>query len=157
MAQFSVGANNHLGTPLALTDQNQQIVWAARLDPWGNVEQEFNPNSIDQAIRLPGQHQDTDTGLYYNRHRYYDPAIGSYVNQDPIGLSGGANLERYSQNSPLHNIDPLGLNTIAIGAGAGAAVGGPPGALIGAAIGLGVLIVGAAWLATRPAPTTGNL
>ena len=145
---------DHLGTPLALTDQNQQIVWAARLDPWGNVEQEFNPNSIDQAIRLPGQHQDTDTGLYYNRHRYYDPAIGSYVNQDPIGLSGGANLERYSQNSPLHNIDPLGLNTIAIGAGAGAAVGGPPGALIGAAIGLGVLIVGAAWLATRPAPTT---
>ena len=145
---------DHLGTPLALTDQNQQIVWAARLDPWGNVEQEFNPHHIDQAIRLPGQQHDKDTGLYYNRHRYYDPAIGSYINQDPIGLSGGANLERYSQNSPLHNIDPLGLNTIAIGAGAGAAVGGPPGALIGAAIGLGVLIVGAAWLATRPAPTT---
>ena len=99
---------DHLGTPLALTDQNQQIVWAARLDPWGNIEQEFNPHDIDQAIRLPGQHHDKDTGLYYNRHRYYDPSIGSYVNQDPIGLRGGENFYKYPIN-PNRLIDPLGL------------------------------------------------
>ena len=124
---------DHLGTPLALTDQNQQIVWAARLDPWGNVEQEFNPNSIDQAIRLPGQHQDTDTGLYYNRHRYYDPAIGSYVNQDPIGLAGGNNIYEYALNIPTQIYDPTGLFIpLAVLAG----VAGK--ALLGAAIGAGV-------------------
>ena len=99
---------DHLGTPIALSDQEQNIVWAARLDPWGNVEEEFNPNQIDQSIRLPGQHHDRDTGLYYNRHRYYDPSIGSYVNQDPIGLMGGTNLNIYP-NDPLQWGDPLGL------------------------------------------------
>jgi len=99
---------DHLGTPLALTDQNQQIVWAAKLDPWGNVEQEFNAHNIDQAIRLPGQHHDKETGLYYNRHRYYDPSIGSYVNQDPIGLIGGVNKSIYVSNA-IQLIDPLGL------------------------------------------------
>ena len=107
---------DHLGTPLALTDQNQQIVWAARLDPWGNVEQEFNPHDIDQAIRLPGQHHDKETGLYYNRHRYYDPSIGAYVNQDPIGLEGGINKYVYPIN-PESTSDPLGLREIAPRAG----------------------------------------
>ena len=106
---------DHLGTPLALTDQNQQIVWAARLDPWGNVEQEFNPHDIEQSIRLPGQHQDKETGLYYNRHRYYDPNIGAYVNQDPIGLKGGENLYSYAYFSPLKYKDTVGLNPVALG------------------------------------------
>ena len=99
---------DHLGTPIALTDEKQNIVWAARLDPWGNVQEEFNPDNIEQSIRLPGQHQDKDTGLYYNRHRYYDPSIGSYVNQDPIGLMGGSNKFAYP-TSPTSGTDPLGL------------------------------------------------
>ena len=99
---------DHLGTPIALTDEKQNIVWAARLDPWGNVQEEFNPDNIEQSIRLPGQHQDKDTGLYYNRHRYYDPSIGAYVNQDPIGLMGGANHYGYP-NNPNDWIDPTGL------------------------------------------------
>jgi RHS repeat-associated protein len=80
---------DHLGTPLALTDRQGQVVWAAKLDPWGNVQEEYNPNDIEQNIRLPGQHHDRETGLYYNRHRYYDPKIRNYINQDPIGLRGG--------------------------------------------------------------------
>ena len=99
---------DHLGTPIALTDEQQNIVWAARLDPWGNIEQEFNPHDIEQSIRLPGQHHDKETGLYYNRHRYYDPSIGAYVNQDPIGLNGGVNLFVYPLN-PKQSIDPFGL------------------------------------------------
>ena len=99
---------DHLGTPLALTDSQGQIVWAARLDPWGNVEEEFNPHQIEQSIRLPGQHHDRETGLYYNRHRYYDPTIGSYVNQDPIGLNGGVNSYAYPED-PNQLFDPVGL------------------------------------------------
>ena len=113
---------DHLGTPLALTDQNQQIVWAARLDPWGNVEQEFNPHDIDQSIRLPGQHHDKDTGLYYNRHRYYDPSIGAYINQDPIGLQGGSNKYPYARD-PNVFIDPAGLEAQIVGHLAGGPVG----------------------------------
>src|SRR2546427_6217962 len=60
---------DHLGAPMALTDQTGQVAWAAKLDPWGNVLQEYNPQGIHQAIRLPGQHHDRETGLYYNRHR----------------------------------------------------------------------------------------
>src|SRR5260370_25658081 len=48
---------DHLGTPMALTDQTGQVAWAAKLDPWGNVLQEYNPQGIHQAIRLPGQHR----------------------------------------------------------------------------------------------------
>ncbi|CAM3927268.1 Sugar-binding protein [Delftia tsuruhatensis] len=99
---------DHLGTPMALTDQRGLVTWAAKLDPWGNVLQEYNPQGIHQAIRLPGQHHDRETGLYYNRHRYYDPVVGSYVNQDPIGLAGGVNKSIYA-TSPIIFTDPLGL------------------------------------------------
>lgn len=99
---------DHLGTPIALTDSKQNVVWAARLDPWGNLEEEYNPGNMDQPIRLPGQHHDRETGLYYNRHRYYDPMIGSYINQDPIGLAGGINSYHYPTD-PIGWIDPLGL------------------------------------------------
>jgi len=66
---------NQIGTPLALSDEQGQIVWAAQYDPWGNLQEEYNadPKNVRQDIRLPGQHHDRTTGLYYNRHRYYDP------------------------------------------------------------------------------------
>jgi len=72
------------------------------------VLQEYNPQGIHQAIRLPGQHHDRETGLYYNRQRYYDPVVGSYINQDPIGLMGEWNFARYALNPNLFT-DPLGL------------------------------------------------
>ena len=64
------------------------MAWAAKLYPWDNVLQEYSPRGIHQAIRLLGQHHDRETGLYYNRHRYYDPVVWRYINQDPIGLMG---------------------------------------------------------------------
>jgi RHS repeat-associated protein len=102
---------DHLGTPLALTDQQGNIAWAVKYDPWGNIEEEFNPSDIEQNIRLPGQYCDRETGLYYNHHRYYDPKVGAYINQDPIGLFGGINLSKYTDN-PVLQIDPLGLSGI---------------------------------------------
>ncbi|EOK0205977.1 DUF4329 domain-containing protein [Escherichia coli] len=60
-------------------------------------------------IALPGQQYDEESGLYYNRHRYYDPLQGRYITQDPIGLKGGWNLYGYQLN-PISDIDPLGLS-----------------------------------------------
>uniref|UniRef100_UPI00146AE6BD RHS repeat-associated core domain-containing protein n=1 Tax=Uliginosibacterium gangwonense TaxID=392736 RepID=UPI00146AE6BD len=59
-------------------------------------------------IRFQGQYFDHETGLHYNRYRYYDPHTGRFVSKDPIGLEGGTNLQQYVPN-PTEWIDPLGL------------------------------------------------
>ncbi|QJF86777.1 RHS repeat protein [Escherichia coli] len=51
--------------------------WCAEYDEWGNLLNEENPHQLQQLIRLPGQQYDEESGLYYNRHRYYDPLQGA--------------------------------------------------------------------------------
>ena len=67
---------------------------------------------VAQPIRFQGQYHDAETGLYYNRFRYYAPDEGCYVQQDPIGLLGGTNIGSYVR-SPTVWIDPLGLASCA--------------------------------------------
>nr|WP_232018044.1 RHS repeat-associated core domain-containing protein [Citrobacter portucalensis] len=68
---------------------------------------EDNPYNLQQLIRLPDQQYDDECGLYYNRHRYYNPGLGRYITQDPIGLEGGWNLYTYPLN-PVIYMDPRG-------------------------------------------------
>ena len=103
---------DHRGLPLALIDEAGAIAWQAEYDEWGNQLSEENPHHLQQLIRLPGQQADEETGLYYNRHRYYDPQQGRYITQDPIGLAGGWNVYRYAGNEPVIHIDPKGLDII---------------------------------------------
>lgn len=63
--------------------------------------------SIPQNLRYQGQYFDREIGLYYNTFRYYDPDIGRFINEDPIGLEGGLNFYQYAPN-PSSWIDPLG-------------------------------------------------
>lgn len=63
---------------------------------------------MHQPIRFQGQYFDAETGLHYNRFRYYDPDVGRFISQDPIGLAGGDNLYAYAPN-PTGWVDPLGL------------------------------------------------
>jgi RHS repeat-associated protein len=53
--------------------------------------------------------KDEETGLHYNRHRYYSPYVGRFISKDPIGLLGGLNAYAYAPN-PIQWIDPLGLS-----------------------------------------------
>ncbi|HEG1988793.1 RHS element core protein [Enterobacter cloacae] len=99
---------DHRGLPLALVCHDGRIAWQAEYDAWGNVLRENNPDGLEQLIRLPGQQYDAEAGLCYNRHRYYDPAQGRYITQDPIGLKGGLNPYVYALN-PISWTDPLGL------------------------------------------------
>ncbi|AVS66200.1 sugar-binding protein [Paracidovorax avenae] len=63
---------------------------------------------IEQPFRLQGQQFDEETGLHYNRFRYYDPSIGRFVSQDPIGFEGGINFYHYTVN-PFQFTDAYGL------------------------------------------------
>ncbi|MEM0571856.1 RHS repeat-associated core domain-containing protein, partial [Salmonella enterica] len=101
---------DHRGLPLALISPDNTVAWRAEYDEWGNQLSEENPEHLEQLIRLPGQQYDEESGLYYNRHRYYNPGQGRYITQDPIGLRGGWNLYQYPLN-PVHYIDPLGLKS----------------------------------------------
>ncbi|SQZ32855.1 YD repeat-containing protein [Escherichia coli] len=100
---------DHRGLPLALISTEGATAWCAEYDEWGNLLNEENPHQLQQLIRLPGQQYDEESGLYYNRHRYYDPLQGRYITQDPIGLKGGWNLYGYQLN-PISDIAPLGLS-----------------------------------------------
>ncbi|WP_448692680.1 RHS repeat-associated core domain-containing protein, partial [Salmonella enterica] len=102
---------DHRGLPLALISPDNTVAWRAEYDEWGNLLGEENPEHLEQLIRLPGQQYDEESGLHYNRHRYYNPGQGRYITQDPIGLKGGWNLYQYPLN-PVVGIDPLGLKFV---------------------------------------------
>ncbi|CTW36334.1 RhsD protein [Escherichia coli] len=63
---------DHRGLPLALISEDGNTAWSAEYDEWGNQLNEENPHHVYQPYRLPGQQHDEESGLYYNRHRYYD-------------------------------------------------------------------------------------
>ncbi|HAU3358371.1 TPA: hypothetical protein JDL67_000955 [Salmonella enterica subsp. salamae] len=102
---------DHRGLPLALIDPDNTVAWHAEYDEWGNLLGEENPEHLEQLIRLPGQQYDEESGLHYNRHRYYNPGQGRYITQDPAGLEGGWNLYAYPLN-PVTDTDPLGLEAL---------------------------------------------
>ncbi len=134
---------DHLGTPRELTDKDGHIAWSATYKAWGNTakieqpgrlitdthgnvqiqrwEQQAEP--VEQNLRFQGQYYDQETGLHYNRFRYYDPECGRFVSQDPIRLLGGFNTYQYAPN-PIEWIDPLGLAKDSASVGAYKDVGG---------------------------------
>jgi RHS repeat-associated protein len=98
---------DHLGTPTAMLDNAGQPVWSADIGIYGELRNVTGEKAAC-PFRWPGQYEDEETGLYYNRFRYYDPESGEYVSQDPIGLEGGLQLAGYVRD-PLTWLDPLGL------------------------------------------------
>jgi len=97
---------DQIGTPLELTNSEGEIVWQATYRSWGEIEN-LAINELEQNLRFQGQYADSETGLHYNTFRYYDPQIGRFCTQDPIGLNGGFNLYQYVPN-PLSWVDPWG-------------------------------------------------
>ncbi|MGH8671027.1 MAG: RHS repeat-associated core domain-containing protein, partial [Burkholderiales bacterium] len=114
---------DHLNTPRVITDQNQRVVWR-----WDNTEP-FGTNVADEDpdgdgtkvtcnLRFPGQYFDKETGNHYNYFRDYDPAIGRYIEADPVGITTTSrptpttrlnHLFGYVDSNPLSWVDPLGL------------------------------------------------
>jgi RHS repeat-associated protein len=101
-------ANDPNGCPTRLLDETGKVVWAALYDAWGKVKK-LSVNEVDQPLRLQGQYFDAETGLYYNRFRYYCPETGSFISQDPLGLVPGENIYTFAPNIQGW-VDPLGLS-----------------------------------------------
>jgi RHS repeat-associated protein len=92
-------------------DEHGLRVWSVELDLLGAPRRVETIEGFDRhacPFRFQGQYEDAETGLYYNRFRYYDPVAGQYISQDPIGLLGGPRPYGYVRD-PLHYVDVLGL------------------------------------------------
>ena len=105
---FSI-VSDYLGTPLQAFDNNGNKVWEQELDIFGRKRRKGNNNSSFIPFKYQGQYEDVETGLYYNRFRYYDSCTGNYISQDPIALEGGnPTIYGYVFNSNIE-LDILGL------------------------------------------------
>ncbi|EPF2594857.1 RHS repeat-associated core domain-containing protein [Proteus mirabilis] len=107
---------DHQGTPREIFSEGGQASWAGRLNTWGQMQfwryregkAENDPNYTECPFRFAGQYEDEESGLYYNRFRYYDKETGQYLSPDPIGLLGGLNPYGYV-HCPTGWVDPFGL------------------------------------------------
>ena len=79
--------SDYIGRPVQAYDDKGNVVWQADYDIYGNVRNLHGSRNFIPFRQL-GQYEDEETGLYYNRFRYYDPRIGIYISQDPIRLAG---------------------------------------------------------------------
>lgn len=106
--QYSI-VSDYLGTPIQMYDEEGNKTWDCTLNAYGKTAT-FEGRSLNECpFRYQGQYEDRETGLYYNRFRYYDSSNGNYISQDPIRLRGGLNIYNYVHDSNLW-IDIFGLN-----------------------------------------------
>jgi RHS repeat-associated protein len=103
---------DHLGTPRRLLDANGVEVAALAYDSFGNpLTATGSQPAAPGRFAFTAREWDAGTGLYHHRLRYYDPDLGRFLSEDPIGFNGGdQNLYRYVRNRPLNAVDPLGLS-----------------------------------------------
>jgi RHS repeat-associated protein len=102
--------HDQVGVPVRVEDAAGAVAWRAdHVDPYGEVTVAAGCR-VEYNLRFPGHYFDAETGLHYNRFRYYSPALARYLQPDPLGIAGGTNLYAYPAD-PLVRVDLLGLHT----------------------------------------------
>ena len=103
--------NDHLGSPLAMTDENGNVVWRRDYKPFGQ-EIDRGGETTFNTHTYTGKEFDAETGLYYYGARYYDPVIGRFISVDPAEADSSNpqswNRYVYSLNNPYRYVDPDG-------------------------------------------------
>ncbi len=99
--------SNQIACPVRVEDDAGEVLWRADIGAYGRAT--ISPDSrIEFNLRWPGHYYDSETALHYNRHRYYDPELGRYIQVDPRDLDGGLNVYAYPSR-PLDEVDVDGL------------------------------------------------
>lgn len=111
--QLHYAVTDTVGRVQELLTEEGLIVWKGKQQLWGREEGINKEGAPTCRLRFPGQYEDTESGLYYNRFRYYGCETGQYISSDPIGLFGGVTPYSYVQN-PLRFIDPFGLVPVCV-------------------------------------------
>jgi RHS repeat-associated protein len=107
---------DHQGTIKDVVDRNGAVLNHISYDSFGQVVSQTS--SIELRFGYTGREWDTETGLDYYRARYYDPSVGRFISEDPLGFGGkDTNLIRYVKNSPTNWVDPSGKITFIIPGG----------------------------------------
>ena len=90
---------DQIGIPREMTNKDGNLLWFGNYTGWGRLKEETKvTDRAYQPFRLQNQYADREIGLHYNFFRYYEPEVGRFVNQDPIGLFGGDNLYQFALN-----------------------------------------------------------
>jgi RHS repeat-associated protein len=116
LAMLRSGATSYynadgLGSVTSLTNAAGAAAETYTYDSFGKVT--ASAGSLTNPFQYTGRELDPETGLYYYRARYYDPAAGRFLSEDTSGFGGGdVNLYRYVGNSPVSYIDPGGLDRL---------------------------------------------
>ena len=105
--QFSYYHADGLGSVVALSDQSGKTVASYEYDSYGMVKP--SSNVLVNSYTYAGRERDKETGLYYNRARYYDPMEGRFITKDPVGYKGGVNVYANVENNPINKADSDGL------------------------------------------------
>ncbi len=114
--QLFFAATDHLGSVRDVIDgDNFNLVNHLEYDAFGEIALALNPNKEDVATdalaidaAFAGREWDDDADLYYNRARWYNPELGRFISEDPIGFADGPNVYRYAGNDPVNFRDPTG-------------------------------------------------
>ena len=101
-----------LGSITSLANAAGALAQTYTFDSFG--KQTASTGSLTNPFQYTGRESDSETGLYYYRARYYDPGVGRFINEDPVGFEGGTNFYRYASNSPVFWIDPSGTQCYSV-------------------------------------------
>jgi len=100
-----------VGAPLAVFADDGTPAWEGQIDAYGTLSP--SPPGDLCPWRWPGQYYEEETGLSFNRWRYYDPVLGQYISPDPIGIDIGLAAYAYAAD-PTVDVDPLGLVSLSV-------------------------------------------
>lgn len=96
------------GNVVALANASGTVVNRYVYTPFGTTTQASE--TVANPLRYAGREYDAETGLYNYRARYYDPALGRFLSEDPMGIAAGINLYAYAGSDPVNGADPTGLD-----------------------------------------------
>ena len=112
LTELRSGTTSHyqqdgLGSVTSLSNSTGALANTYTFDSYGKLT--ASTGALTNSVQFTGRESDPETGLYYYRARYYDPTIGRFISQDPIGFKAGPNFYDYVANNPVDFVDPRGL------------------------------------------------